>query len=460
MEKKNNKSNNKKMLIGIIIGCLILIFIVILLLKGCSPKVYEVNFDTNGGSKTNNVKINENSKIEKPDDPTKDGYIFEGWYYNGKLFDFNTKIDKNITLEARWREASTLHIGDLSLKVNGTGTLEIISLPEGLSKEDLVFTSSDETIATVNELGLVTALKLGTVTITVKSKTGNYSASCTVKVLEDVVEVESISINGRSTVNVGSKIKLTVKYSPENAANQSVKWEVDKPEIASIDSDGNVTGLKAGTVVVTATTSNGKTATKKITIKDSTTQANPTNPETPSAETPQPQVSTVGVTGITISGDNQVAVGSNITLIATITPDNATDKSLTWESSDNNIASVNNNGVVTGKSAGTVTITVRASNGVSATYTVTVYKVAATYVLHLQGIPTEGISDIYDYKFWITKDGVVFNDYLGFKINNHDYSKATDSSNNKITSVHIETNNVATITLSNRTKETMLVQFD
>ena len=99
MEEKKNK---KKI---IAIGAIILgVIIAILLFLTCcvGTKEYTVKFDTNGGSKIQDVVVKENDTVKKPTDPTKKGYIFGGWYYKGKLFNFSTKITKDITLKARF----------------------------------------------------------------------------------------------------------------------------------------------------------------------------------------------------------------------------------------------------------------------------------------------------------------------------------------------------------------------
>ena len=70
-------------------------------------KKYTVKFDTDGGSKVDSKSVENNKTVSKPSDPTRDGYVFIGWYYNEKEFDFKTKITKNITLVAKWKKIET-----------------------------------------------------------------------------------------------------------------------------------------------------------------------------------------------------------------------------------------------------------------------------------------------------------------------------------------------------------------
>lgn len=179
-----NKETKKKTIIGGIIG-LVIIVIIILLLKGCQAKKYMITFDTNGGSTVESVKVKEKDQITKPSDPTREGYDFAGWYYNGKLFDFNKEITKDMKLKAKWvKSIEEMTIEDLSLKVGESKTITVKIKPSDRTVT-LVWSSSDSSIVSVDKNGKVTAKKAGKVTITVKTKDGKYKASCEVTVTED-----------------------------------------------------------------------------------------------------------------------------------------------------------------------------------------------------------------------------------------------------------------------------------
>ncbi len=98
MTKKN------KIIIGSIIGVLLCLFLLLLFLK--YHTTYTINFDNGNGDVTRSIKIKKDGIVERPIDPVKDGYVFLGWYYNNELFDFNSKVDGNITLVARWQAKS------------------------------------------------------------------------------------------------------------------------------------------------------------------------------------------------------------------------------------------------------------------------------------------------------------------------------------------------------------------
>ena len=87
-----NEETKSKIIIGVVLAIVVLVVVVLLCLKGC-VKEYTVSFDSNGGSAVSSIKVKENESITEPTEPTRDGYIFGGWYYNEELFDFDTKME-------------------------------------------------------------------------------------------------------------------------------------------------------------------------------------------------------------------------------------------------------------------------------------------------------------------------------------------------------------------------------
>lgn len=436
------KSQRRLIIIIAIILLLILLFFLIFMRK----KVYEITFNSNGGSEVSSVKVKENDKIPEPDDPIKEGYIFAGWYYNEELYDFDMPVKSNMTLDAEWEEGEAVEVEgvqlnarELKLAPGGNAVLVATLLPENAKKVKLIWSSSDESIATVDENGNIKTLKEGTVTITVRTEDGRYSESCTITVSTEVVAVEGVSISGGDEVSVGSSIKLTATVTPENATNKNVTWSSSNTRIAKVDQNGNVTGVKAGKVTITVTTvEGGHKATHSVTVKASgngggnTTstpsssgsqqpQQNPSNPgssnpepSNPGPSNPQPQQpTTVGVTGVSISGPSQVKVGNRITLSAKVEPSNATNKSVRWSSSNDSVATVDQSGNVTGVNDGTVQITVTTADG-SKTDTITI-TVSSTYVITFTKLPLTG--GALQYSISVTRNGVAFTSYTGIKYN-------------------------------------------
>ena len=145
------------------------------------------------------------------------------------------------------------------------------------------------------------------------------------------------------SINVGETLTLTAIVAPEDATDTSVTWGTSDDGVATVSDSGVVTGVGAGNATITVTTTDGSfTATCTVEVT----------------------ASTVAVTGVTVSPESDsIAVNETLTLTATVAPENATDKSVSWSSSDDTIASVSDEGVVTGVAAGNATITVTTTDG-------------------------------------------------------------------------------------------------
>ena len=173
----------------------------------------------------------------------------------------------------------------------------------------------------------------------------------------DPVSVTGVSLNkNATTIAIGANETLTATITPANADNQAVTWSSNNTAVASVDQNGKVTGVSAGTATITVTTQDGnKTATCTVTV-------------------PDPSADPVAVTGVSLNKTStSLTVGSSETLTATVAPANATNQAITWSSNNTAVATVNQNGKVTAVAAGTATITVTTQDGnKTATCTVTV----------------------------------------------------------------------------------------
>ncbi len=341
------KVSDNKILIGIILGILLLCIILIFLIKGCTVKEYVVTFESNGGTAVASVKVRAHEQVSKPKDPVKEGYNFLGWYTDKELkkeFNFNSEITNDITLYAGWSalEKLELNVTSLNILIDKEEKIDVISLPSGVSLDQFVWTSSNDKIVTMLENGKIKALSEGEAIITIKTKDGKYTATCKVKVTKEKIDAESVTINGYEEVTIGDTIILQAIVKPDEATDKNVTWTSSNQYVATVDSYGRVTGRSEGTVVISATTSNGKKSSKTITVK---------------------KAPVINVTGVSINGDKEVYVGDTIKLEAVIKPGNATNKNVSWSSSDSNIATVDQNGRVTGKNTGTVKITVKTEDG-------------------------------------------------------------------------------------------------
>lgn len=226
-------------------------------------------------------------------------------------------------------------------------------LPIEAPDKSVTFVSSDPTVATVDENGVVTALVGGTCEIIVTTNESQLKATCTIKVRE---YVETIEI-GESPefLNVGNSVTLSVTVGKETATNKNVYWTSSNPSIASVDQKGKVTGHVPGTVVITATAADGGGVSDSVVIR----VINP-------------------VTSIKLDKSKVIIyVGDTINIKATINPANATIKDLLWTSDDESVARVYQDGDVVGVSEGRTVVYAKSKDGndVVASCTVIVRKI-------------------------------------------------------------------------------------
>ena len=227
----------------------------------------------------------------------------------------------------------------LDIPVNGTGTVAYSVLPENAYNKNVSFESADAGIAAVNANGVVTGVSAGETTITVTTEDGGFTGACTINVYNQAVTGVTIEPS-EAELLAGYLMQLTTTVLPENATNKNVIYSVDDESILSVDQNGKVAGLSAGTATVTVTTEDGGfTASAEITVP-------------------------AQVTGVRISPKSAfIGLGRTIQLTASITPSNAANKNLSWSVSDETIISVDGQGTVTGLSGGTATVTVTTEDG-------------------------------------------------------------------------------------------------
>ena len=282
--------------------------------------------------------------------------------YNGWNDFSNKSYGGNFIIKAFTdNETTTVDVEKVSLNKSATTltegeseTLTATITPSNATGDKTVkWSSSNEAVAAVDSNGKVTAKKAGTAVITVTSSNGK-SASCTVTVKQKEIAITGIGLNKSTTsLTEGESETLTATIAPSNATgDKTVKWSSSNGAVAAVDSNGKVTAKKAGTAVITVTSSNGKTAGCTVTVKQKE----------------------IAITGISLNkSTTSLTEGESETLTATITPSNATgDKTVKWSSSNEAVAAVDSNGKVTAKKAGTAVITATSSNGKSASCTVTV----------------------------------------------------------------------------------------
>ena len=243
----------------------------------------------------------------------------------------------------------TLDQRELTIKVGKTATLTPTIEPADATNKNVTWSSSDETVATVSD-GVVTGVKPGTAEITAKTANG-LTAKATVTVEE--IPVTKITLpTTKASMTIGGTMDLKPTIEPGDATNTHISWSSSDPGVATVDANGRVTAKGAGTATITGTAASGATVTLVVTVSD--------------------QV--IEVTAVTLDKTAAtVKVGKSLQLTATIEPSGATNQRLEWTSSDSDIAIVTD-GRVTGVAPGKVTITVKTTNGKTATCTITVEK--------------------------------------------------------------------------------------
>lgn len=242
-----------------------------------------------------------------------------------------------------------------------TETLVATVMPENATDKGIEWKSSDESVATVSQTGLVTALKEGSSAITVITNDGGFKATCDVTVNKKVIAVTSVVLgNTELTLVEGEEEKLAVAVTPENATDKSVVWESGNESVATVSQEGLVTAVGEGKATITVKTNDGGfSASCEVTVKKKV----------------------IAVTGVKLSAASMtLREGDKGTLTATVEPANATNKNVEWWTSDLDVVSVTStsggsNGYVEARGAGKATVTVKTEDGeFSASCEITVEK--------------------------------------------------------------------------------------
>ncbi len=238
-------------------------------------------------------------------------------------------------------ESVTLNESSVVLDIGETKALIETVLPENATDKSVTWTSSNPEVATV-ENGKVTAVLVGTANITVTTRDGGKTDTCQVTVVKRVTEVD---LNQHElTIPCLVTSKLTATVSPDDATNKDLNWKSDNEEVATVDADGVVRGKAIGTATITVSSVD--------------------NPEAYDQCTVNVTALIIHVESVSLDMHNlSLAVGDNHYLNPTISPADATDKSVTWTSSDTNVATVDANGTITAVGVGNATITVITNDG-------------------------------------------------------------------------------------------------
>ena len=265
---------NKKLLFGILGTLAVIAIIIVAILLTLGNKKYTISFDTDGGNSLESITAKEKETITLPI-AVKEGYIFNGWIdETGKIIPSIYVVTKDVTLKATWisETADTITI---KFDTNGGSKIEDIiivkgetlKLPQNPTKAGYKFVTWETENGTpiYNEALLSESVTLYAVwekepSSSSSSKESKPSSSTT---LVEPTGVELNTTNKTMVVNTTDKLVATVK--PDNAKDKTVTWSSNKPNVITVDKNGNIKAVGLGEATITVKTSNGKTATTKVT---------------------------------------------------------------------------------------------------------------------------------------------------------------------------------------------------
>ncbi|MDO4978149.1 MAG: Ig-like domain-containing protein [Eubacteriales bacterium] len=248
----------------------------------------------------------------------------------------------------------SLTVPRYTLSVGETENITANVSPSNATNKNVTFSSSDSSVLTVDNTGKVTAIKDGTATITAKTNNLGKTASCTITVK---TMLEAIMINDDAeaiALDAGKDAQLTYKTVPASIPLDTITYSSDNEDVATVDGNGRVVAKKSGAANVTVKAKDNYGTEREAVIKINVT-----------TRVESIQLNTTST---------NIYVGSTHTIIPTVLPDEASNKGVSYSSSDNNIAKVNDSGVVTGVAVGqaTITVTSKDSSSITASLEVTV----------------------------------------------------------------------------------------
>ena len=266
---------------------------------------------------------------------------------------------------------TAIELGD----IGETERLAATVTPFSATDKSLYWLSSDQSAAAVNANGTVQARGKGIAIVTVETQVGGFRATCAVTVRGPVIRPTSVTLNkSQLPLSVGGTETLVATVLPSDAANKNVGWSSNNPNVATVSSNGLVSGISAGQAIVTVTTEDaGRTDSCMVTVTN------------------------VAVSDVSLNKTSlRLTVGGQEQLACAIKPSNATNKNVDWSSSDSGVATVSD-GLVAAIAAGTATITVKTDDGnKTATCNVTVNSGAkpGTPIINLSGLNADGTATV------------------------------------------------------------------
>lgn len=220
-------------------------------------------------------------------------------------------------------------------------TLTATVSPSNACTTNVDWESSDPSVVSIKN-GVATAVGYGTATISASTFNDKVGS---IKITVKEITAENVTIaNAPASLFVGETSKLECTITPANVDNPTIVWSSGNTEIADVSSEGEVTAKSEGTTTISATASNGVSASFELNV----------------------QILDVEAVSITAERPT-VGVGEKMLLTAAVSPENATFQEVTWKSADETLLTVSENGEVTALGCGVVTVTATSANGISNT---------------------------------------------------------------------------------------------
>lgn len=260
-------------------------------------------------------------------------------------------IKKKITVCPAFNN-SLIYGGKVSL-IKGSTFKPSINFGLGNCAEDITYSSSNEEIFTVSETGEIRGIALGSALLTVAKGSRNFSVP--VHVTEDFVSMGEVKFTPEKVQLVPEQnVRIKVSYKPDKATSQNFKFQSEDENVAIVSSNGLITGVSKGSTVIKCMTSAGIEKQQISVVVSDSVNTGDSN-----------------ITDLKLESNELILVqGSSNKIMATVVPENAVNKTLTYNSEDPNIATVNKSGVIFAKEIGETVINVATANNIQKSITV------------------------------------------------------------------------------------------
>lgn len=286
-------------------------------------------------SDANIAKVDKNGKVVA----LKKGEVYIiATSINGKTDKVKVVVqEKNVSVKS-----ISIISDDLSLKVGDTKKLQYKISPDNSTNQGVTWLSSDPSIITVDEYGTLKAVKFGKALVKVISNDGNYTDSITITVsnVSQIIKETSITLSHNElNLSVGKSKNISYEIYPTNATYKDILWKSSNDDVATVE-EGMIVAKSVGKATIIVTSHFGKKDTLIVTV------------------------SPIKVTGVSLTPKSvSIKQGDTFSLTPNIYPFDATEKTYKWSSSDNNVATINEYGIIKGVGIGTATITITTTDG-------------------------------------------------------------------------------------------------